>query len=293
MGWKAELAVQFGLAVVSGAVAGLIAGWVLMLRQVKTQQSIEDSREVIKLLHSLQRQRALVLAQIHYDDLKNYGVAAKDRTKITGPEATKSNFPILSDLHEIARQAELISSPRYSVLKNYLMYRIQHEHITHDVDRFELGRTLTEIVEDVTAYIYPDRSLRSLVKRLIDKRPHGFLTFLKPICVASFVEDVTIFLETDSAEIKKHGYSFPRDKETSRQDTKDLLELISQGFFEVREDGRCIISRQGWREFATYLAHQKASFWENVYRGDPMREFELIKNQPRKSLDEMFKDGLP
>jgi len=81
MRWKADLLVQFLLALVSGGVAGLMAGWVLMHWQIRNQLEVEveveERAKVLKIVQALNSERYKTEASIAFQELVNGGIRKK------------------------------------------------------------------------------------------------------------------------------------------------------------------------------------------------------------------------
>ena len=116
LGWKTDLAVQFALAVVSGGVAGLMAGWLLIRRQVEIQLAIDDLAKIRAIVHSLEDAKE----KLSFDRL-----AAYDHSVETTEAFQETIYKTRRLFWELPYKARQLMSEKHKLLTAYLVLRLR------------------------------------------------------------------------------------------------------------------------------------------------------------------------
>jgi len=157
-----KLILDFVMAVISGGVAGLIAGVVLLRMQIRSQLTIEDEPRVINLLQALDEARDNLEIEMAWQDyLKTQPdfVADKSQASINEKRALANEV-----MFKLGVQAEHLRSKEYYELRVYLSLRKERSLPWGSDDPAETLGNLTELIRDIGSYYLRPRGVMKTVR---------------------------------------------------------------------------------------------------------------------------------
>jgi hypothetical protein len=220
-----QLIVDFVMAIVSGAIAGLFAGWVLMGRQLHRELAARDASRILDIIRSLEETEINLIRNI--------------RSTGSGDNDTQSYLALTDardSLMKIALQAQYLLSERHKLLRCYLVLRIKRSSLKAIVGHREMVRFIQELVNETIRYV----SKRSLVDVISFWFKTRFPPDEKKILMNATLRDrssQSIILQGTSLYLHMFSYDLR---------IGELKELVKSGLL-LKQNNEYSLTREGWR----------------------------------------------
>ena len=248
-----KLITDFLVAVFSGAVAGLVAGWVLMRMQIRTTLALDDAPRIMNMIQALNEARNNLQTEISWQE------AMRTQPDFDDEDARQSIqlkvFAANEVLLKLRVQAEDIRSNRYAEVRTYLILRVERSFVWAANDPGEVIATIKEFVTDLRGYLRRSRGpfrlkklwaiARSYFKNRLTKEQ-------KEILRAAIERDVSFSIVRPEEPghafvlaLMKGLYQFDQGK--PEKYISALQDLIAQGL--MKDDGTddFSLTGSGWK----------------------------------------------
>jgi hypothetical protein len=171
---------EFFFAVSSGGVAGLVAGWVLLRMQNKSQLLLEDEPKITSMILALEQARANLNGRVTWKEvMKNEPDFDEAKEVEAIAEAIKAAH---ETVFELRVKGESLRSRRFFELRVYLSLRILRDDIWFSTDSTEVLASLKEYLRDIDGYL---------------RRPNFVMRF------AHWVRDLPFYAKNHLSNIQK------------------------------------------------------------------------------------------
>lgn len=221
-----NLGTEFLSALISGGVAGLIAGWVLLKMQVRTQLELEDVSRSIRILHSVE--------------------AAKDKTNpiVFGdpPDFDEVYSYVVETLRGVSSEAQHLRTKRYKLLRAYLVLRIKYGRIENASSKMQLHMGLLGLERDIREYIGFPRSKTEFIKYWWKR-----LTGIRGLLTGRLTKVQKAIIKKAGSQ---HNPAHPYELLPTVGTKEDVLdELVKIGYMEQPKSSvKYGLTRRGWKK---------------------------------------------
>jgi hypothetical protein len=233
--------------------------------QIRNQLEVEERAKVLKIVQALNSERYKTEASISLQELVTGGGSPKDKAKVE-KRLGEICDETAQNVRKLASEAELLLSPRYAVLRAYMLGRVRTGELWEGVDLLRMRTVLAEMVEDINGYINPERRLwkKRLRFRRVDKRLAQLQLTILFLVTTRFMKISLQDKPFPAVLVHLHSKKMVLENRELGDLRDDYLaafeELVSGGILEPRPDNEYVVSRLGWKSVARLIVKDEKAW---------------------------------